>query len=162
MQRAATSLMCLGVLLLFGCGDPGPQGEPGPTGPQGETGPRGPAGPAGPQGEAGPEGPTGPQGETGPQGPAGPQGERGDPGPKGETGARGPQGDPGVPGTSGIRMLEPVGGGKRASCAAGEIMIGAYCIGTYVSYPLQVGNNEAWCSAGAGSDVKVVVICGKQ
>jgi hypothetical protein len=164
MQRIATSLVCISLLALFGCGEPGPKGDPGPAGPQGETGPAGPAGPQGPQGEQGPEGPTGPQGETGPQGPPGPQGERGEPGPKGEKGNKGDKGDQGEPGTAGIHMLAPVGDGKHASCGAGEIMIGAYCIGGYISYPLQISANgkEAWCPAGGGSDIKVVLICGKQ
>jgi hypothetical protein len=158
MQRIATSLVCISLLALFGCGEPGPKGDPGPAGPQGETGPAGPAGPQGPQGEQGPEGLTGPQGETGPQGPPGPQGERGEPGPKGE------KGDQGEPGTAGIHMLAPVGDGKHALCGAGEVMIGAYCIGGYISYPLQISANgkEAWCPAGGGSDIKVVLICGKQ
>ena len=161
MRRIATSFACLCILLLFGCGEPGPKGDPGPAGPKGEAGPPGPAGPAGPQGEAGPEGPTGPQGRPGPQGPVGPQGGRGDPGPKGETGPRGEQGEPG---TAGIRMVGPLGDGKRASCGPGEMMIGAYCTGNYLTYPLQVGSNgkEVWCPAGQGSDVKVVLICGKQ
>lgn len=164
MQRAATAFACACVLLLVGCGDPGPKGDPGPAGPEGKAGPPGPVGPAGPQGEGGPEGPAGPQGEPGPQGPAGPQGERGEPGPKGETGPRGAQGEPGEAGTAGIRMVGPIGDGKKASCAAGEIMIGAYCTGNYVSYPLQVGSGgkQAWCPAGQGSDVKLILICGKQ
>jgi hypothetical protein len=61
-------------------------------------------------------------------------------------------------------MLDPVGDGKTASCGVGEIMIGAFCTGTYVSYPLQVGPgaNGASCSAGAGSNVEVVVVCAKK
>ena len=162
MRRVATSLACLSVLLLFGCGDiKGPKGESGPAGPQGEAGPPGPVGPAGPQGAAGPEGPAGPQGEPGPQGSIGAQGEPGETGP---VGPKGETGDQGEPGTAGIRMLDPVGAGMTSSCDTGEVMIGVYCTGTYVTYPLQVGPgaNEASCSAGADSDVKVVVACAKK
>ena len=166
MRRAAISIAYLSLLLLFGCGEwQGPKGDPGPAGPQGEAGAAGPVGPAGPQGEAGPQGSAGPQGEPGPQGPIGPAGHQGEPGTSGPPGPRGEKGDKGDkadPSGAAIRVLAPVGSGQSSSCDAGEIMVSAWCIGTYQSYPLRMGQNEASCAAAEDADVQVVVVCAKQ
>jgi Collagen triple helix repeat (20 copies) len=166
MRRAATSIAYLSLLLLFGCGElQGPKGDPGPAGPQGEAGAAGPIGPAGPQGEAGPQGSAGPQGEPGPQGPIGPAGHQGEPGtsgPPGPKGEKGDKGDKGDPSSAAIRVLAPVGSGQSSSCDAGEVMVSAWCIGTYESYPLRMGQNEASCAGAEDADVQVVVVCAKQ
>ena len=166
MRRAAISIAYLSLLLLFGCGEwQGPKGDPGPAGPQGEAGAAGPVGPAGPQGEAGPQGSAAPQGEPGPQGPIGPAGHQGEPGTSGPPGPRGEKGDKGDkadPSGAAIRVLAPVGSGQSSSCDAGEIMVSAWCIGTYQSYPLRMGQNEASCAAAEDADVQVVVVCAKQ
>jgi Collagen triple helix repeat (20 copies) len=166
MRRAATSIAYLSLLLLFGCGEwQGPKGDPGPAGPQGEAGAAGPIGPTGPQGEAGPQGSAGPQGEPGPQGPIGPAGHQGEPGTSGAPGPRGEKGDKGDkgdPSSASIRVLAPVGSGQSSSCDAGEVMVSAWCIGTYQSYPLRMGQNEASCAAAEDTDVQVVVVCAKQ
>ena len=169
MRRAATSIAYLSLLLLFGCGElQGPKGDPGPAGPQGEAGAAGPIGPAGPQGEAGPQGSAGPQGEPGPQGPIGPAGHQGEPGtsgppgPPGPRGEKGDKGDKGDPSSAAIRVLAPVGSGQSSSCDAGEVMVSAWCVGTYQSYPLRMGQNEASCAAAEDADVQVVVVCAKQ
>jgi collagen triple helix repeat protein len=180
MRTVITVLACFGLLSVAGCGDlQGPKGEPGPAGPQGEAGAPGPVGPAGPQGEPGAQGPAGPQGDAGPagpkgaqgepgqQGPVGPAGPQGEPGPTGAPGPMGEKGDPGDkgdPGSAGIRVLEPVGGGATSSCDTGEVMIGAWCTGTYNAYPLRAGPgaNEASCTAAENADIKVVIVCAKQ
>jgi hypothetical protein len=78
--------------------------------------------------------------------------------------AKGEKGDKGDAGSAGIRVLEPVGSGGTASCDSGEVMIGAWCTGTYQSYPLRMGPgaNEASCTAAENADVKVVIVCAKQ
>jgi hypothetical protein len=55
------------------------------------------------------------------------KGEKGDPGPPG------PKGDPGVAGTT-LRVVAPQS--STASCQTDEIMISAYCTGTFTNYPL--------------------------
>ena len=79
-------------------------------------------------------------------------------------GEKGDKGDKGDPGSAGIRVLEPVGGGATSSCDDGEALIGAWCTGTYQSYPLRVGPgaNEASCTAAENADIKVVIVCAKQ
>jgi hypothetical protein len=79
-------------------------------------------------------------------------------------GEKGDPGDKGDPGSAGIRVLEPVGGGATSSCDTGEVMIGAWCTGTYNAYPLRAGPgaNEASCTAAENADVKVVIVCAKQ
>jgi hypothetical protein len=93
---------------------------------------------------------TGHQGEPGTSGPPGPRGEKGD------------KGDKGDPSSASIRVLAPVGSGQSSSCDAGEVMVSAWCIGTYQSYPLRMGQNEASCAAAEDADVQVVVVCAKQ
>ena len=43
-------------------------------------------------------------------------------------------------------------------------MIGAWCTGSFSSYPLRVGPgaNEASCTAAENNDIKVVIVCAKQ
>jgi hypothetical protein len=175
MRAALASLACLSLLAISGCGQ-GPKGDPGPTGPQGEAGPQGPVGPAGPQGEVGPQGPAGPQGEAGPPGSKGPQGEAGPQGPIGPAGAQGEPGPPGPMGEKGgkgdrgdlgssVHVVAPEGtAAEKASCESDEVMIGAWCTGTYDVYPLRVGPgpHEASCNVTRGTDIRVVIVCAKQ
>jgi hypothetical protein len=81
------------------------------------------------------------------------------PGPRGEKGDKGDKGDPS---SAAIRVLAPVGSGQSSSCDAREVMVSAWCIGTYQSYPLRMGQNEASCAAAEDADVQVVVVCAKQ
>ena len=160
-------------------GPAGPAGPVGPEGPAGAPGADGPAGPEGPAGPAGPQGSEGPAGEQGPVGPAGPQGPAGEPGPAGEnatgeqgppgeTGAQGepgPQGEAGPPGPAGDSAAAAAGvasaapairvvsdGGNAAQCEADEVMISAYCSGTFTDYPLNVTANGADCGTATGRD----------
>jgi hypothetical protein len=152
MRSVMTVLACLGVLMLTGCG--GPQGDPGERGAKGE------AGPAGPQGDAGPAGPKGDQGPPGVAGPAGPAGPKGDPGPAGPKGEKGGAGGSGLA----VRIVqsEDTTGGK-VGCGDAEIMIGAWCTGSFDSYPLKVGPgpNEAACNGATASNVRTIIVCAK-
>jgi len=70
------------------------------------------------------KGEKGDVGEKGEPGPAGPPGEKGEKGEKGDTGATG----------TALRVVSPQS--SIASCDGDEIMISAYCSGTFNSYPL--------------------------
>ncbi len=136
-MRALAVFACFGLLMLAGC--EGPQGEPG------EPGPRGAAGPAGPQGEQGPPGETGAQGEPGLTGEKGEKGDRGS-----SASLRVVQGDDNAGGT--------------VRCGDDEFMIGAWCTGSFDSYPLRVGPglNEAACNGAIASNVRTVLVCAKK
>jgi hypothetical protein len=168
MRAALALLACLSLLAISGCGQlQGPKGDPGPTGPQGEAGP-GPVGPAGLQGEVGLQGPAGPQGEAGPPGPKGPQGEAG-PALKASLDLLDPW----------ARRVRKVIGvipevrsalwhprerlPRRRHANPDEVMIGAWCTGTYDIYPLRVGPgpHEASCDVTRGTDIRVVIVCAK-
>jgi len=76
-------------------------------------------------------------------------------------GEKGEKGDKGNPGSaSSIRVVAPEAG-EKASCESGEVMIGAWCTGTYDVYPLRVGPgaNEASCDVTRGTDIRVVIVC---
>lgn len=95
---------------------------------EGKVGPQGPEGKQGAQGAAGSAGPAGPKGDKGDKG------EKGDRGEKGDKGERGDKGDRGDRGEAAVRMIE-LEAGAPASCEAGEMMVGAYCLGSgTVSY----------------------------
>ena len=156
MRIAVTLVACLGLLMLSGCG--GPQGVPGPAGPKGDAGPAGPQGDAGSPGPKGEAGPPGPKGDLGEPGASGLQGEAGPPGPKGD------KGDPGTPGGT-IRVVQgSEASSKSARCDEAEVMIGAWCTGTYDIYPLKIGPgpNEASCDAPGNATVRVAIVCAKQ
>ena len=60
------------------------------------------------------------------------KGEPGQPGHPGQKGDKGEKGDSGTPGTT-LRVVSPQS--STASCEADEIMISAYCTGTFDAYP---------------------------
>ncbi|CAN5224965.1 hypothetical protein BH10PSE9_BH10PSE9_12580 [soil metagenome] len=93
----------------------------------------------------------------------GPPGPKGDPGPAGAPGPRGERGEKGEPGKSGP-ALRVVGGDKAsADCNADEFMVGAYCSGTWTSYPLVPRANGAQCGGGAApATARVTVVCAKR
>ena len=91
------------------------------------------------------------KGEKGEAGPAGPPGEKGDKGDKGETGA---------PGTT-LRIVAPQS--STASCGADEIMVSAYCSGTFNAYPLVPLANGARCGNNPNSTtLRVTIVCAKR
>jgi len=63
-------------------------------------------------------------------------GEKGEPGPAGPQGAKGDKGDKGDPGTPGTTFRVVAAQSSTASCEADEVMISAYCSGTFNVYPL--------------------------
>jgi hypothetical protein len=66
---------------------------------------------------------------------------------------------------SSVRVVAPEGtAAEKASCESDEVMIGAWCTGTYDVYPLRVGPgpHEASCDVTRGTDVRVVIVCAKQ
>jgi hypothetical protein len=97
-------------------------------------------------------------------GEAGPQGPQGEPGPAGAKGEKGDKGDKGDAGAA-IRLVqgEDLAGGS-ARCDETEIMIGAWCTGSFDTYPLKVGPgpNEAACNGAIASNVRTTIVCAKQ
>ena len=82
------------------------------------------------------------------------KGEKGDPGPPG------PKGDPGAAGTT-LRVVAPQS--STASCQTDEIMISAYCTGTFSAYPLVPLTNGARCGANPNSTtLRVTIVCAKR
>src|SRR3954464_8528547 len=82
------------------------------------------------------------------------KGEKGDPGPPG------PKGDPGGAGPT-LRVAAPQS--STASCQTDEIMISAYCTGTYTTYPLVPLTNGARCGANPNSTtLRVTIVCAKR
>jgi hypothetical protein len=49
-----------------------------------------------------------------------------------------------------------------ATCDAGEVMISAYCTGTWTNYPLKPADNGASCGDANATDVKVTLVCAKR
>ena len=140
MRRIATAFACCSVLLLLGCGElQGSKGDPGPAGEKGEAGPAGPKGDTGPKGDAGPKGDTGPKGKAGAPGPAGPKGE---------------------PGEANIRVVVAEEAGHFAKCEDDEVMIGAWCQGSYDGSIQVPEPNQAWC--GSESEALAAVSCLKK
>jgi hypothetical protein len=91
------------------------------------------------------------------KGEKGDQGEKGDPGPPG---APGEKGDPGAPAPT-LRLVAPQS--SVASCEADEVMISAYCIGNFNSYPLVPFANGARCGDNPNSaTLRVTIVCAKR
>jgi hypothetical protein len=82
------------------------------------------------------------QGSQRREGDIGEKGEPGPAGPPGEKGEKGEKGDTGTPGTT-LRVVSPQL--SIASCETDEIMISAYCSGTFNAYPLVPLANGARC-----------------
>jgi len=99
----------------------------------------------------GEKGDVGEKGESGPAGPAGPQGAKGD---------KGDKGDLGTPGTT-LRVVAAQS--SSASCEADEVMISAYCSGTFNAYPLVPLENGARCGNNPRSTtLRVTIVCAKR
>jgi hypothetical protein len=49
-----------------------------------------------------------------------------------------------------------------ATCDAAEILISAYCTGSWTNYPLKPSVNGASCGEAGSADVKVTIVCGKR
>jgi Collagen triple helix repeat (20 copies) len=97
------------------------------------------------------KGEKGDVGEKGEPGPAGPPGEKGETGEKGDTG---------TPGTA-LRVVSPRS--SIASCETDEIMISAYCSGTFNAYPLVPLANGARCGNNPNSTtLRVTIVCAKR
>ena len=90
-------------------------------------------------------------------------GEKGEPGPAGlpgEKGEKGEKGDTGTPGTA-LRVVSPQS--SIASCETHEIMISAYCSGTFNAYPLVPLANGARCGNNPNSTtLRVTIVCAKR
>jgi hypothetical protein len=91
------------------------------------------------------------------------KGEKGDVGEKGEPGPAGPpgeKGDTGAPGTA-LRVVSPQS--SIASCETDEMMISAYCTGTFNAYPLVPLPNGARCGNNPNSTtLRVTIVCAKR
>ncbi len=97
------------------------------------------------------DGSKGEKGELGEAGPAGLQGPAGPPGLKG---------DPGTPGTT-LRVVASQS--ASATCEPNEVMISAYCTGTFNAYPLVPLSNGARCGNNPNStSLRVTIVCAKQ
>ena len=87
-------------------------------------------------------------------------GEKGEPGPAGPKGEKGEKGDTGTPGTA-LRVVSPQS--SIASCDTDEIMISAYCSGTFNAYPLVPLANGARCGNNPNSTTqRVTIVCAKR
>ena len=87
-------------------------------------------------------------------------GEKGEPGPAGPPGAKGEKGDPGAPGTA-FRVVSPQS--SIGTCNGDEIMISAYCTGTFNAYPLVPLTNGARCGNNPNSTtLRVTIVCAKR
>ena len=87
-------------------------------------------------------------------------GEKGEAGPAGAQGAKGDKGDPGTPGTT-LRVVAAQS--STASCEADEVMISAYCSGTFNTYPLVPLENGARCGNNPRSTtLRVTIVCAKR
>ena len=88
------------------------------------------------------------------------KGEKGDTGEKGEQGAPGAKGDPGAAGAT-FRVVAPQS--SSASCETDEVMISAYCTGTFNNYPLVPLANGARCGNNPNSTtLRVTIVCAKR
>jgi hypothetical protein len=67
-------------------------------------------------------------------------GEKGEPGPAGPPGEKGEKGDPGAPGTA-LRVVSPQS--SIGTCNGDEIMISAYCTGTFNASASAAGERRA-------------------
>jgi hypothetical protein len=96
----------------------------------------------------------------GEKGDIGEKGEPGPAGPPGEKGEKGEKGDTGTPGTA-LRVVSPQS--SIASCETDEIMISAYCSGTFNAYPLVPLANGARCGNNPNSTtLRVTIVCAKR
>jgi hypothetical protein len=96
----------------------------------------------------------------GEKGDIGEKGEPGPAGPPGEKGEKGEKGDAGTPGTT-LRVVSPQS--SIASCNGDEIMISAYCSGTFNAYPLVPLANGARCGNNPNSTtLRVTIVCAKR
>ena len=83
--------------------------------------------------------------------------EKGNIGPRGE---KGEKGDPGPPGTT-LRVVSPQS--PIASCEADEVMISAFCTGSFTAYPLVPSSNGARCGNNPKSTtLRVTIVCAKR
>jgi hypothetical protein len=99
----------------------------------------------GEKGDVGEKGEPGPVGPPGPAGPAGNKGDKGDPGPPGPT----------------LRVVTPQS--STATCEADEVMISAYCSGSFNAYPLVPLANGARCGNNPNSTtLRVTIVCAKR
>jgi hypothetical protein len=91
------------------------------------------------------------------------KGEKGDIGEKGEPGPPGPPGPKGDPGPAGTAFRVVAPQSSTASCAADELMISAYCTGTFTTYPLVPLANGARCGNNPNSTtLRVTIVCAKR
>jgi Collagen triple helix repeat (20 copies) len=134
MRYRTMIVLCAAAVTLAGCFE-GPKGDRGDKGDAGVAGVAGPAGPAG---------------AVGPAGPAGPSGKQGDAGPAGKDGKNGAT----------FRTVRG-GSGTAVTCDADETMIGAYCTGSWTSYPLVPQDNGAKCGDTPTPEIKVTIVCAK-
>jgi hypothetical protein len=94
------------------------------------------------------------------KGEKGDPGEKGEPGPPGPPGAAGPKGEAGAAGMT-LRVVAPQA--TSASCEADEVMISAYCSGTFNTYPLVPLPNGARCGNNpASTTLRVTIVCAKR
>jgi hypothetical protein len=54
--------------------------------------------------------------------------------------------------------------GGSVRCEETETMIGAWCTGSFDTYPLKIGPgpNEAACNGAIASNVRTTIVCAKQ
>jgi hypothetical protein len=83
----------------------------------------------------------------------------GPPGPPGPPGPKGDKGDAGQAAAS-FRVVSP--DAASATCDAGEVLISAYCTGTWTNYPLKPTANGASCGDAGSTDAKVTIVCGRR
>ena len=96
----------------------------------------------------------------GEKGDTGEKGEQGAQGAPGATGAPGAKGDPGAAGAT-FRVVAPQS--SSASCETDEVMISAYCTGTFNNYPLVPLANGARCGNNPNSTtLRVTIVCAKR
>jgi hypothetical protein len=100
------------------------------------------------------------KGEKGDAGEKGEPGSAGPPGPAGSKGDKGDKGDPGAPGTA-LRVVAPQS--STASCETDEVMISAFCSGSFNAYPLVPLANGARCGNNPNSTtLRVTIVCAKR
>jgi predicted small secreted protein len=99
----------------------------------------------------------------GEKGDVGEKGEPGAPGQQGAKGDKGDKGDKGEPGAPGTTLRVVAAQSSTASCEADEVMISAYCSGTFNAYPLVPLENGARCGNNPRSTtLRVTIVCAKR
>jgi hypothetical protein len=93
-------------------------------------------------------------------GPAGPAGPLGSAGPAGPAGQKGDKGDAGAAAAPGVRVVSS--DAVSATCETGEVLVSAYCTGSWTSYPLKPAQNGASCGEAGSSEAKVTIVCMKR